>query len=221
MKEKDIRDRINAFLRNKLQHLVVPASMGLGLALGACDTSGLKSNQDSSPDSTAIQPRSGGAGGGLTGAGGSLYGLGGSIPPGSGGSAGSGGGLGGAGGALYGLGGSAPRSGGAGGGLGGAAGTMYGLGGRSGGAGGGLGGAAGTMYGLGGRSGGAGGGLGGAGGTVYGTGGFKDAGGGDSVDSGAIPETGKSDVGQSPDELISEAGVADAKDTSPRDVFSE
>ena len=189
MKEKDVRDRINAFLRNKLQHLVVPASMGIGLALGACDTSGLKSNQDSSPDSTAIQPRSGGAGGG-------------------------------AGGALYGLGGSAPRSGGAGGGLGGAAGTMYGLGGRSGGAGGGLGGAAGTMYGLGGRSGGAGGGLGGAGGTVYGTGGFKDAGpsgGGGAIDSG--DEAGKKDVGQSPDELISEAGVA--KDTSSRDVFSE
>lgn len=34
MKEKDIREHINAFLRSKLQHLVVPASMGFGLMLG-------------------------------------------------------------------------------------------------------------------------------------------------------------------------------------------
>ena len=199
MKERDIRDRINAFLRNRLQNLVVPASMGLGLALGACNTSALTSNLDGSGDSSAIQPSSGGAGGGLTGAGGSLYGLGGSTSPGHGGSGGSAG----AGGAAGGAGGAA----GAGGGLAGASGTAYGLGGstspRSGGAGGGLTGAGGTVYGTGGfpypSSGGAGGGLAGAGGTVYGMPGFKDAG----------PD--------SPDTMISEAGVVeptDAKKTS-------
>jgi len=208
MKEKDIRDHINAFLRSRLQNLLVPASMGIGLALGACNTSGLQSNPDSSGDSSTIQPRSGGAGGGLTGAGGSLYGLGGSIPPGSGGSAGSGGsgGSGGAGvgGTLYGLGGSTtPRSGGAGGGLTGNGGAVYGVGGF-------------TNP----RSGGAGGGTGGVGGTVYGTGGFKDAGpsgGGGAIDSGALPEVGKGEAGHGLDTLISEAGVVpptDAKDTS-------
>jgi hypothetical protein len=198
MKEKDVRDRINAFLRNRLQNLVVPASMGIGLALGACDASALKANPDSSADSSSIQPRSGGAGGGLTGNGGTMYGAGGFASPSSGGA---GGGFGGAGGFLYGLAGSTvPRSGGAGGG------TLYGLGGT-------------TIP----RSGGAGGGLPGTGGTVYGMGGFRDAGpsaGGGMIDSGEIPEAGKSEAGQGLDSMISEAGVApptDAKDSSPRD----
>ena len=85
----------------------------------------------------------------------------------------------------------------------------------------------GTVYGMGGttipRSGGAGGGIPGTGGTVYGMGGFRDAGpssGGGTIDSGAIPEAGKSEAGQSQDSMVSEAGVVeptDAKNSSPRD----
>ena len=33
MKEKDIRERIHTFLRDTVRHVVVPASMGIGLAL--------------------------------------------------------------------------------------------------------------------------------------------------------------------------------------------
>ncbi len=193
MREKDIRDRINAFLRTKLQNLVVPASMGIGLALGACDTSSLSANPDGSADASAIRPGSGGAGGGLTGAGGTVYGIGGSYRPISGGAGGGAGG-------LYGQAGF-PNPG-----SGGSAGSGSGLGGTMG-----------TVYGIGGSyrpsSGGAGGGLTGTGGTVYGTGGFKDAGpsgGGGVIDSGEIPEAGKSEVGQSSDSMSSEAGVVDS-----------
>ena len=132
MKEKDVRARINAFLRNSLQNLVVPASMGIGLALAACNTSALTSNPDGSGDSSALQPRSGGAGGGL----------------------------------------------------GGTTGTVYGMGGF-----------------------------------------FRDAGqsdGGGTIDSGAIPEAGKSDRGPGVDTMISEAGVVepiDAKSIFPPDGF--
>jgi len=210
MKEKDVRDRINAFLRHSLQHLVVPASMGIGLALGACNTSGLTTNSDGSGDSSTLQPRSGGAGGGLGGSGGTLYGIGGSMPP-AGGAGGSGGagGLGGATGTAYGLGGSTtPRTGGAAGGLGGSGGTLYGIGGSIP------------------RSGGAGGGLTGTGGSLYGMGGFRDAGpsgGGGAIDSGAVPEAGKREAALSPDIMVSETGFVkqDAKDTSPRDGFDE
>jgi hypothetical protein len=203
MKEKDVRDRINAFLKNRLQNLLVPASMGIGLALGACDTSALKSNSDSAVDSSALQPRSGGAGGGLTAAGGSPYGIGGSMNPGSGGS----GGLPGTGGTVYGQGA-----------FGGSGGTTFS----------GIPGTGGTLYGAGGfrnpGSGGSGG-IAGASGTVYGAGGFKDAGpsgGGGVIDSGEIPEAGKGETGLRPDAMISEAGAVeptDAKAPTFPDVF--
>ena len=182
MREKDIRDHINAFFKNRLQTLLVPASMGIGLALGACTTSSLQSNPDGGRDSSALQPSSGGAGG-IPGAGGMTYGTGGGF-----GGAGGGGGFV----TLYGF--AGYGSGGAG--LGGMA-TDYGYGGfGSGGAGGG--GSGGHQP----SAGGAGGGLGGSIGTVYGMGGFKDGG-------ASVPETGKGETGQNPDELVSEAGILD------------
>jgi hypothetical protein len=202
MKEKDIRDHINAFLRTKLQSLVVPASMGLGMMMAGCSDSPLSGNPDGSGD---VQPGGSGGFGTLYGIGGSFRGgAGGSVPP----------GLGGAGGTAYGAGG---RSyGGSGGsqppGLGGAGGTVYGIGGSyRGGAGGtipGVGGVygIGAMWGGGGGSGGAGGGMGGIGGTIYGTGGAKDA---------APSDTREIETGPSPDTQTSEAGAVEPKDALP------
>ena len=65
MKEKDIRERIHTFLRDTVRYVVVPASMGLGLALlGGCpDSSSLDSNPDGSADSSSTLPGAGGSGG--------------------------------------------------------------------------------------------------------------------------------------------------------------
>ena len=41
MKEKEIRDRIQGFLKRTACAVVVPASMGLGLGAGACDRTSL------------------------------------------------------------------------------------------------------------------------------------------------------------------------------------
>ena len=81
MKEKDVRDYIRTFLRNGVRNLVVPASMGIGLALVGCSTSPLMSNPDGAGDSSSMLPGSGGAGGtsstGVPGTGGTMYGQGG------------------------------------------------------------------------------------------------------------------------------------------------
>ena len=87
MKEKDVRDYIRTFLRNGVRNLVVPASMGIGLALVGCSTSPLMSNPDGAGDSSSMLPGSGGAGGtsstGVPGTGGTVYGTGGFPYPGS------------------------------------------------------------------------------------------------------------------------------------------
>jgi hypothetical protein len=48
MKEKDIRERIQTFLKNTVRHVVVPASMGIGLALIGCGSS----DSSQKPDDT-------------------------------------------------------------------------------------------------------------------------------------------------------------------------
>jgi hypothetical protein len=64
MREKDIRERIHLFLRNTVRHVVVPASMGIGLALvGGCPSSPPEPNPDGSADTSSLPPGSGGAGG--------------------------------------------------------------------------------------------------------------------------------------------------------------
>jgi hypothetical protein len=59
MKEKDIRERIHIFLRDTVRYVVVPASMGIGLALVGCSDSGLDSNPDSSADTAPVQSGAG------------------------------------------------------------------------------------------------------------------------------------------------------------------
>ena len=61
MKEKDIRERIHTFLRDTVRYVVVPASMGIGLALVGCSDTALNANQDGSADSSTVQPGSGGS----------------------------------------------------------------------------------------------------------------------------------------------------------------
>jgi hypothetical protein len=64
MKETDIRERIHLFLRNTVRHVVVPASMGIGLALvGGCPSSPPEPNPDGSADTSSLPTGSGGAGG--------------------------------------------------------------------------------------------------------------------------------------------------------------
>jgi len=63
MKETDIRERIHLFLRNTVRYVVVPASMGIGLALvGGCPSSP-PGNPDGSADTSSLPTGSGGAGG--------------------------------------------------------------------------------------------------------------------------------------------------------------
>jgi len=56
MKEKDIRKRIQSFLRDTVRYVVVPASMGVGLALVGCGDSGLSLNPDGSADTSSSLP---------------------------------------------------------------------------------------------------------------------------------------------------------------------
>ena len=211
MKEKDIREHIQAFLKSTAQNFVVPASMGIGLALVGCDTSPLTGNSDGSIDVTSLQPRTGGATGGNSGAGGTLYG----IP--TGGNPGTGGMIYGTGGFPFGTGGTAGFSG--------AGGTVYGTGGliRTGGGTAGFSGAGGTVYGTGGliRTGGGTAGFSGAGGTVYGTGGLPRTGGtgaGGSIDAAFHPEVYNNDVASDSNPLTRDTGDADpdaTKDALP------
>ena len=217
MKEKDVRDYIRTFLRNGVQNLVVPASMGIGLALVGCSTSSLMSNPDGAGDSSSMLPASGGAGGtsftGVPGTGGTMYGQGGSSNGGSTGG-GTGGrsstGVPGTGGTVYGSGGfSYPGS------------TAGGAGGRSSG---GVPGSGGTVYGTagfsypgsGGSAGGrSSGGVPGTGGTVYGTGGFPYPGSRDGgmSDAASKPEQPTSDAGSTSDAMTSEVGVVEPTST--------
>ncbi len=63
MKEKDIRERIHIFLRDTVRYVVVPASMGIGLALVGCSDSSLNLSPDGSADSSSVQPGTGGSSG--------------------------------------------------------------------------------------------------------------------------------------------------------------
>jgi hypothetical protein len=50
MKEHEIRLRIESFLKRTARELVVPASVGLGLALVGCDHTGIKVSRDAAAD---------------------------------------------------------------------------------------------------------------------------------------------------------------------------
>jgi hypothetical protein len=54
MKEKDLRERIEQFLRKTARNVVVPASVGLGLSISGCDQHALHSKTaDAGGDSAA------------------------------------------------------------------------------------------------------------------------------------------------------------------------
>ena len=94
MTEQKIRDHINASLRTKLETLLVPASMGLGFVLGACNSSTLNSTRNGLGGTSAVYPAGGsGAGGtaGLPGGGGGAYAASGGFTGGRGGAGGMGG----------------------------------------------------------------------------------------------------------------------------------
>jgi len=61
MREKDVRERIRTFLRDTVRHVVVPASMGIGLALVGCGDTSLSLEPDASADTPATQPGPGGS----------------------------------------------------------------------------------------------------------------------------------------------------------------
>jgi hypothetical protein len=50
MKERDVRQRIESFLKRTAREVVVPASVGIGLALSGCDRTGMKIGGDAAAD---------------------------------------------------------------------------------------------------------------------------------------------------------------------------
>jgi hypothetical protein len=46
MREREMRQRVESFLQTRLRKMLAPATIGLGLAMTACPTSGLDSNDD-------------------------------------------------------------------------------------------------------------------------------------------------------------------------------
>ncbi len=41
MREREMRERVERFLRTRLRNVLLPAALGLGLTVGACNTDGL------------------------------------------------------------------------------------------------------------------------------------------------------------------------------------
>jgi hypothetical protein len=41
MREREMRERVERFLQTRLRNMLLPATLGLGLAVGACDTAPL------------------------------------------------------------------------------------------------------------------------------------------------------------------------------------
>lgn len=46
MREQDMRQRVQRFLQARLRNMLAPATIGLGLAMTACPSSGLDANDD-------------------------------------------------------------------------------------------------------------------------------------------------------------------------------
>lgn len=71
MKENEVRERVQAFLKNTVRLVVVPASMGIGLALIGCSDSAEDTRQDAGADVVAMAGQSGQSGaGGVSASGG-------------------------------------------------------------------------------------------------------------------------------------------------------
>jgi len=49
MRERDMRLRVERFIQTRLRSMLMPATLGLGMALGACDGEGLSANDGGEP----------------------------------------------------------------------------------------------------------------------------------------------------------------------------
>lgn len=50
MREKEMRQRVERFLQTRLRAMLLPATLGLGLALGACDSEALSTDDGGDSD---------------------------------------------------------------------------------------------------------------------------------------------------------------------------
>jgi hypothetical protein len=57
MRERDMRLRVERFIQTRLRSMLMPATLGLGMALGGCNSDGL--NADDGGDPTANQDAAG------------------------------------------------------------------------------------------------------------------------------------------------------------------
>lgn len=49
MRENEMRQRVERFLQTRLRAMLLPATLGLGLAVGACDSEGLSTDDGGDP----------------------------------------------------------------------------------------------------------------------------------------------------------------------------
>jgi len=49
MQEREMRHRVERFLQSRLRSMVIPATLGLGLAIGACNSDGLSTDDGGDP----------------------------------------------------------------------------------------------------------------------------------------------------------------------------
>lgn len=53
MRERDMRLRVERFLQSRLRSMLMPATLGLGLAMGGCDSEGLDADDGGEPADVA------------------------------------------------------------------------------------------------------------------------------------------------------------------------
>jgi hypothetical protein len=64
MRERDMRLRVERFIQTRLRSMLMPATLGLGMALGGCNSDGLSvddggdpsANQDAAADTGSVPP---------------------------------------------------------------------------------------------------------------------------------------------------------------------
>ena len=49
MREREMRQRVERFLRARLRNMLMPATLGLGLAVGGCNSDGLSTDDGGNP----------------------------------------------------------------------------------------------------------------------------------------------------------------------------
>ncbi len=55
MRERDMRLRVERFLQSRLRSMLMPATLGLGLAMGGCDSEGLDADDGGEPGDVAAE----------------------------------------------------------------------------------------------------------------------------------------------------------------------